>query len=149
MGEEGAILYFDPFFFKNGNASKPKYFIVSKVSETTSILASLPSSIDYRPAASSNSYGCMEIPEACFNCFVFQSGLPVATNDWAFPLDTFIYGQQIDEYNIATLRDIYPVQGLDYRILGKLKDAEFKHLKQCFAQSASVKRRFRRLLATN
>jgi hypothetical protein len=28
MLEEGNIIYFDPFYFKNGNTAKPKYFLV-------------------------------------------------------------------------------------------------------------------------
>lgn len=122
MGEEGDILYFDLFYFKNGNTPKAKYFIVLKTVGTNTILASLPSSRDFRPTASAEAYGCVEIPEACFNCFVFKAGLPVTTTDWVFPIDTFVYGQQIDEYEIATLQDIYPVQGLDYTILGRLKE---------------------------
>lgn len=30
MFEEGSILYFNPFFFKDGSDSKPKYFLVIK-----------------------------------------------------------------------------------------------------------------------
>jgi len=30
MLEEGNIIYFDPFYFKNGNTAKRKYFIVLK-----------------------------------------------------------------------------------------------------------------------
>jgi hypothetical protein len=30
MFDEGTIIYFDPFYFKNGNAAKPKYFVVLK-----------------------------------------------------------------------------------------------------------------------
>jgi hypothetical protein len=149
MGGVGDILYFDLFHFKNGNTPKAKYFIVLKTTGATTILASLPSSRDFRPANSSETHGCVEVAEACFNCYVFKGGFPVTTHNWAFPLDTFVYGQQIDEYEIATLQDIYPLQGLDYKILGRLKDAEFQQLKNCFVQSASVKRRFRRLLATD
>lgn len=149
MGDEGNILYFDLFYFRNSSTPKAKYFIVVKTSGSTTILASLPSSRDFRPTSSSETYGCVEVPEACFNCYVFKGGFPVTADNWAFPLDTFVYGQQIDEYEIATLQDIYPVQGLDYKILGRLKDAEFRQLKACFVQSASVKRRFRRLLAAD
>ncbi len=149
MGEEGDVLYFDPFYFMNGNIPKAKYFIVLKCTGSSTLLASLPSSRDYRPNVASESYGCIDIPEACFNCFVFKAGSPVTINNWAFPLDTFVYGQQIDEYEIATLQDIYPVQGLDYRILGRMRSNEFKYLKDCFAASASVKRRFRRLLKSD
>nr|WP_295929626.1 hypothetical protein [uncultured Dyadobacter sp.] len=147
MGEEGDVLYFNPFYFKNGSASKPKYFIVLKVFNAQSLLASLPSSLDYRPAQSMVGYGCIEVPEACFNCFLFKAGHSVTINDWSFPLDTYLYGQQIDEYDIAVLKDIYPVEGLDYKIVGRLQDVIFKSLKDCFVTSASVKRKFRRLLS--
>lgn len=146
MGGEGDVLYFDPFYFKDGKTPKPKYFIVLKITGSTTVLASLPSSLDYRPTTSSDAYGCIDVPEACFSCFVFKGGHPVATNGWAFPRDTFLYGQQIDEYEVAILHDIYPVAGLDYHIVGTLNDEAFRHLKQCFAESGSVKRRFRRLL---
>jgi hypothetical protein len=95
---EGDILYFDPFYFKNGNSSKPKYFIVLKVMEGKSLLASLPSSLDFRPSASHSEHGSVEIPEASFNCYVFKSGQIITDNNWAFPRNTYVYGQQIDEY---------------------------------------------------
>jgi hypothetical protein len=105
----------------------------------TTILASLPSSRDFRPANSSETHGCVEVAEACFNCYVFKGGFPVTTHNWAFPLDTFVYGQQIDEYEIATLQDIYPLQGLDYKILGRLKDAEFQQFEELFRSICKCK----------
>lgn len=47
MYQKGNIIYFTPFYFKNGNTPKPKYFVVLSVSESETILASLPSSRDY------------------------------------------------------------------------------------------------------
>jgi hypothetical protein len=148
VGNEADILYFDPFYFKNGNASKPKYCIVLKSSGEKSILASLPSSLNFCPADNAEKKGCIEVPEACFNCFVFKGKTPVATNGWSFPLDTYLYGQQIDEYEVAILKDIYPVEGLDYRIIGTLQSILFQDLKNCFINSANVKRKFRRLLSS-
>lgn len=55
-------------------------------------------------------------------------------------------GQQIDEYEIFVLKDIYPVEGLDYKIIGKLLNVEFEKLLDCFRYSANVKRKFERLL---
>lgn len=147
MNREGDILYFDPFYFKNRNLPKPKYFIVLKVIKGLSILASLPSSIDFRPSNTAIDQGCIDIPEASFNCYVFKARMIVTTNDWSFPMDTYVYGQQIDEYEIAILKDIYPVEGLDYTIVGALLATEFKSLKDCFIKSANVKRKFKRLLA--
>lgn len=148
MGNEGDILYFDPFYFKNGNASKPKYFIVLKSLGEKSLLASLPSSLNFCPADIANKDGCIEVPEACFNCFVFKGKSPVTTSGWCFPMDTYLYGQQIDEYEIAILKDIYPVEGLDYRIIGTLKSLLFQDMKKCFINSANVKRKFRKLLSS-
>lgn len=147
MGNEGDILYFDPFYFKNGNSSKPKYFIVLKITGETSIIASLPSSKDFLPATVVKKHGCIEVPEACFNCYIFESNHIVTTNGWSFPLDTFVYGQQIDEYEISILKDIYPVQDLDFKIIGKLTAREFGLLKDCFIKSANVKRKYKRILS--
>ena len=146
MDKEGDILYFDPFYFKNGNKSKPKYFIILKVIEGKALLASLPSSLDFRPSTVLDNHGCIEIPEASFNCYIFQANYKVTTNNWAFPLDTYVYGQQIDEYEISILKDIYPVEGLDYKIIGTLLISEFEKLISCFKNSANVKRKFKRLL---
>lgn len=50
MFEEGNIIYFDPFYFKNGNTAKSKYFIVLKnVKDSNTILASLPTRRDSIP----------------------------------------------------------------------------------------------------
>ena len=149
MDNEGNILYFDPFYFKNKNAPKPKYFIVLKVINGISILASLPSSLNFLPSDNPNiRHGCVEIPEACFNCYIFEANRPIATNNWSFPLDTYVYGQQIDEYEIAILKDIYPVKGLDYKVIGTLTNIEFKALKSCFVNSANVKRKFKKVLSS-
>lgn len=42
MFEAGSILFFDPFYFENGNNPKPKYFLVIKELDGQVILASLP-----------------------------------------------------------------------------------------------------------
>lgn len=44
MLEEGNIIYFTPFYFKNGKSTaKPKYFIVLKANvDNKGVLASLP-----------------------------------------------------------------------------------------------------------
>jgi hypothetical protein len=146
MFTEGVILYFDPFYFKSGHTSKPKYFIVIKIIEDNVILASLPSSKDYVPAYQTITHGCIELHEASFNCYVFMGGEAVTVNGWAFPLNTFLYGQQLDEYDMKNLQDIYPVKGLDYEVIGQLTDLEFDKVKHCFRTSAAVKRRYKRLL---
>ena len=147
MFTEGSLLYFDPFYFKSGNTAKPKYFLVLKVTADQTILATLPSSKDYVPAYQPVIHGCIELAQANFNCYVFMAGQPITTDGWAFPKNTFLYGQQIDEYSIETLSDIYPVEGADYTIIGRLTDGEFGLVKRCFTQSATVKRKYKRMLA--
>lgn len=47
MFKEGNILYFNPFYFENGNTPKPKYFLVLKEVDGQLVLASLPTLHDH------------------------------------------------------------------------------------------------------
>ena len=60
MFSERTIIYFTPFFFKNGNPSKNKYFVVLKNIDDKSIIASLPTSKDYVPEELEIEHGCIE-----------------------------------------------------------------------------------------
>ena len=146
MFEEALLLYFNPFYFSNGNNSKPKYFIVLRVIENMTVLATLPSSQDYVPSQVSIHHGCVDIPEICFNAYIFEAGVRVCENGWAFPKNTFAYGQQLGEYEISNLTDIYPIEGIDYKIIGKLTNKEYTSLLKCLADSPNVKRKYRRIL---
>lgn len=64
---EGQLLRFDPFIFKNGNTSKPKFFIVLKHMGADLMMASLPTSQDHVPVDLSQRTGCINIPERCVN----------------------------------------------------------------------------------
>jgi hypothetical protein len=145
---EGAILFFDPFYFRNGNTAKAKYFIVLKVMDEKVVLATLPSSQDYVPATvvDADVSPCIEIPDANFNCYFLKAGRIVTTNHWAFPKNTFLYGHQLDEYEIATLQDIYPIEGIDFEHIGTLSPQVFTEIIACFRNSASVKRKYKKLL---
>lgn len=146
MFEEGLIFYFNPFYFSDGGGSKPKYFIVLRIVNDKIVLATLPSSQDFVPSYSVIKHGCIDIPEACFNCYVFEASKPICENNWSFAKTTFVYGQQLDEYDAANLKDIYPVENMDYRIVGKLTDEEFKKLSKCLSESPNVKRKYRKML---
>ena len=146
MYSAGNLIYFDPFYFKDGSPSKPKYFLVLKVIDETAILASLPSSVDHLPRNIRVEHGCIEIPEGCINCYVFKSNVYITTNGWSFEFDTFLYGQWIDDYAIELLNDIYPVEEIDYQIIGRLTNDELRKVVNCFSSSASVKRKFKRRL---
>lgn len=71
MFEEGNLLRFVPFLFKNGAVPKPKYFVVLKSLNGDMLLASLPTSKDHIPADMTMGRGCLDVPERRLNIFVF------------------------------------------------------------------------------
>jgi hypothetical protein len=143
MYTPGKILYFDPFYFKNGNAAKPKYFIVLYHDLATAVLACLPTRKDHVPAALVLEHGCINSDEINFNCYHFHAGIPITTNGWSFAEPTFVYGSQIDTYRLNLLKETYQVEGVEYEIIGTLKKDEFKRLIECFIKSGSVKRKYK------
>lgn len=146
MYTPGKLIFFDPFFFKDGG-NKPKYFLVLKVIDGTAVLASLPSSQPHLPASQKIEHGCLEIPESCINCYIFQANKVITTNGWSFPLNTFMHGLWIDDFIIADLEKNYPIEYVDYEIIGELTDYELQNVINCFKNSSSVKRKYKRLLS--
>ena len=143
---EGNIIYFDPFYFKDGNNAKRKYFLVLKVLDQTTILASLPSSINHLPSFATIAHGCLDIVDSYVNCYVFLKDVPVTKNGWSFKFDTFLYGNWIDDYELQVLKQTYQIEGVDYEIVGQLTDVELTKVINCFKDSKMVKRRYKRLL---
>lgn len=80
MFENGNIIYSDPFYFKNGNSAKPKYFVVIKNIQNSSVLASLPTRTDNIPEKTEIGSDCIELPNINFNCYVISKEIEV-TND--------------------------------------------------------------------
>ena len=146
MFKEGTIIYFNVFYFNNSAPPKPKYFIVIKHIGNATILASLPSSQKHLPFILQSTYGCLELPDSGIGCYAFKSNIAVATNGFAFPLDYYLYGQHLDEYDLENILEIYPFEGIQYEIKGELLPERLEEIIECFKNSASVKRRFRRLL---
>ena len=110
------------------------------------LLVSLPSSVDHLPRFVDRPHGCMEISEGNICCYIFKAGQPITQNEWAFGRDTYLYGEQLDEYEISLLEDIYPLEDIDYEIVGTLTDIELAAVIHCFANSATVKQKYKRLL---
>lgn len=146
MFEEGTIIYFDPFYFKNGNTAKPKYFVVLKHQYKQNLLASLPTRTDSIPEKEEIDNGCIELPSINLNCFVFSQEIEITECGKMFDFKTHIYGHQIDVYEIEFLKEIYPLEGTDYVIWGKMKDPLFVSLIECLKNSKSVKRKYRKIL---
>lgn len=147
MYTEGNIIYFDPFYFKDGESSKPKYFLVLKRVGDNTILASLPSSKIHLPNFVDIVHGCIDIPDSCLSCYIFKEKNPITKCGWSFDLNTFLYGNWIDDYSISILEDRYQIEGLDYEIKGQLTDTELVKVIDCFKNSNVVKRKYRKLLA--
>jgi len=146
MFKVGNIIYFTPFYFKNGNTAKPKYFVVLKEVEEKTILASLPTRKDSIPENEVVEYGCIELPDINLNCFVFSPEITVTKCNKHFDFRTHIYGYQIDSYNIAELSDIYRIEGTDFEIFGEMQDELFTQLIDCLKTSRAVKRKYIRAL---
>jgi hypothetical protein len=146
MFEEGTIIYFDPFYFKNGNTAKPKYFVVLKNPDDHNILASLPTRRDSIPQKEEIENGCIELPSINLNCFVISNDIEVTECGKKFDFKTHIYGHQIDVYEIEFLQEIYPLENTDYEIWGKMKNEIFVSLIECLRNSKSVKRKYRKIL---
>lgn len=146
MFEEGAIIYFDPFYFKNGNPAKPKYFVILKNQAGKNILASLPTRTDSIPTKDEIDNGCIELPAINLNCFVISNTKEVTECGKFFDFKTHIYGHQIDVYEIEVLKEIYPLEHTDYEIWGRMKSELFISLIECLKNSKSVKRKFQRIL---
>jgi hypothetical protein len=144
----GKLIYFDPFFFKDGNPGKPKYFLVLKVLHNNVVLACLPSSVNHLPQDQTVIHGCLEIPDACINCYVFEKKRPVTKTGWSFPLDTLLYGNWLDDFPLESLLQNYPIAGVDYEIIGELTDDELRKVIHCFSASATVKRKYKKWLLT-
>lgn len=84
MLEVRNIIRFDPFYFKNGNTAKPKYFIVLKYSENNTIIASLPTRRNSIPQDENIVQGCLEMPKINLNCFVIPRDVDVTENGKIF-----------------------------------------------------------------
>lgn len=140
------ILYFDPFYFKNGNTPKAKFFIVLKVIENTTVLASLPTSKDHVPGNLTVDDGCVELPGINFNCFIISPNTSVTECGKHFSRNTFLYGHNIDDYDIELMQKLYPLENMNYEVWGKMKQPLFDRLIECFSISKTIKRKYKRLL---
>lgn len=141
MFAEGQLLRFNPFYFKNGASSKPKYYVVLKHMGDDLMMASLPTSQDHVPSDLSALTGCISFAERGVNAFVFAPGEHV-TDSFAFPLKTFVYGEQVDEYSQKYLDSM----GSDIEDFGVLYPSVLEALRTCLKQSPLIKRKYSKLL---
>lgn len=151
MFEEGNILYFNPFYFENGNPPKPKYFLVLARLDNQLVLASLPTSHDHIPCSLPKVHGCIDDYTINFNCYYFQAGKVVAYDSgngtfFSFPRDTYVYGYRIALFDIGLFSRQIANHSTVVSVKGKLLDEEYRKVVYCLKRSASVKRKLRKLL---
>ena len=140
------VIYFNEFYFKNGNTAKPKYLIILGLINNKTIVASLPTRTNNAPGLINITHGCINSDDRCFNCYVFEAGKVICENGFAFELPTFIYGNQVEDYEIEILEDVYKIQGVDYEEKGVLTQNEFKEILNCIINSSSTKRKIKKFL---
>lgn len=140
------IIYFNEFYFKNGNTAKPKYLIILGRLEDKTIIASLPTRTNNSPSLVDKKHGCVNLDERCFNCYIFEPGRTICENNFSFELPTFIYGNQVEDYELEILEAVYKIPGVDYEVKGSLNDSEFQAVLECILKSSSTKRKIKKLL---
>lgn len=145
--EEGKVLYFDPFYFKDKvGGQKPKYYIVLKKQVDEVVLATLPTSKDFVPSTIEKVHGCIEHPEINFNCYYFAAGHEVCTNGFGFPVETYVYGYRLQTHRVAD----FVKQVADGETVitekGQLTAEEYRAIVDCLRQSPAVKRVYRNAL---
>ena len=150
MFEEGNLLLFRPFLFKNGATPKDKFFVVLKELEGNILLASLPTSKDHVPSDMEVRHGCLNIAERFINVFIFLSGEEIVSKDdgsrFAFNKNTFIYGADLDIYPTSRFELQERMAQTSIEKIGKLDDSIFEELVSCLAGSKVVKNKFRKML---
>jgi hypothetical protein len=151
MLEERNLIYFNPFYFPDGkSAPKEKYFIVLKNQLGTNILASLPTRKDNVPQIYDGDTGCISLNQKDHGfdmvCYRIEPQKEILENsDFHFDFNTHIYGSNLKLYQMNYF-DLYPHEGVDYMLLGKIKNDIFRDLINCLKNNNAVKLGYRRLL---
>ena len=145
MFEERNLLYFNEYYFENGNPAKPKYFLVLKSDENGIMIISLPSSKDFIPSNVIKKHGCINIPEKQIGCYFFENNIQITECGFGFPLDTsYLYSENSTQKTVQIIN--YTYKPKDYVFKGKLTIQEHKNILNCIKNSPNIKSKFRKLL---
>lgn len=142
MFEQGQLLKFTPFTFKNGANPKPKYFIVLGRMKEDVVIASLPTSKDHIPETMAIGNGCVNDKERNVNAYIFSEG-EIVTDTFSFPRKTFVYAEQVDEYSCEYLSNMHS----DIDDLGIILPELLKDIIDCLLSSCMLKRKYRKVLS--
>jgi hypothetical protein len=143
------LLYFTPFYFPNGkSAARNKYYIPICDFNGELIYAYLPTSKDFIPTKYEGAYGCINNSNINVSCFSFEKGKEITDSGFSFDRDTFIYLSSVNSLDKEILKSIYKTEGVDYEVIGKLKEDVIKQLIDCALISSSVSRKIKKFLST-
>ena len=146
MYTPGTLIYFTPFYFFDGG-SKNKYFLVLANDSKNIIVASLPTSKDHIPDSTTKKHGCISDDDNRISCYFFEKNRIISEcGTFGFPVNTYIYGEQIAFFNIELLQDHYKIKGKDYDVKCKLSSNELESIKECLKNSRVVARKFKKHL---
>lgn len=139
MFNEGHIYFFKGFIFNNGGQPEDKYFIVLRITDKDLVIGTLPTRTNKVPAFVNIDHGCVNIEERMYNCYHFKKNKPICDKGFAFDMPTFIYGGDIAYYSRERMEKNYQLE-VNFKLIDKLTDEEFKSVIECFTKSNSVNR---------
>lgn len=152
MFEAGNLLYFKPFIFKNGALPKNKFMVVlGQDANGNTLLASLPTSKVHVPGDIEVKGGCIDLPKRQVNVFVFSAGENITiaqagTDSFAFGVNTFVYGSDLDTYPVTMFHQQMEAHLSDVELIGQITEDYFIALKECLKNSSMVKNKYKRIL---
>lgn len=114
------------------------------------LLASLPTSKDHVPSDISVKPGCFEYSKRQVNVFVFLVGEsvarhPLTNRKFAFSLNTFIYGADLDTYPVSVFEKQIADHLSEVNLIGKILEPVYSDLRECLKHSRMVKNKYKRL----
>lgn len=136
MFENGNILHIDKYEFPDGTIKNTgKFLIVLLNTNETTIIASLTTSHNHVPDEIKE-HGCIKDDIINIHCYHFQREKEIASNNFFFDKDTFIYFvRNVFERQIETIKNKQD----SITLKGKLCDEEYKELVYCVYKSKFIK----------
>ena len=58
-----------------------------------------------------------------------------------------MHGLWLDDFLIEDLQANYPIENVDYEVIGELLDDELDKIISCFKNSSTVKRKYKKILS--
>lgn len=147
MIQHRALLYINPFYFKDGTTPKPKYCLVIDADQDGFIIVNLPSSKVRFPYPEVNiKPGCIELKDVGMKFFCLQKDVCYTDTEHIFSQDTFLYPRWVDEWDLKIFEKSYGKEGQNYRYCGKVNENTFLDILYCLSKAPDIKKGMSRKL---